>query len=296
LVGLDYPDIEDAVDSWGDSVLQPVHDAIRDAGLVSQSLASCVSDSKVDVYKIPGLTAQLSTAAGVQKVLGYLSDANVAKSSVNSLILDKEMDWERIQTKFEGIPQVMQAYFTVAAAAADIPATRLLGREPTGMNSTGESDIRNYYDRLHADQQVRLTPQLNRLDEVLIRHTFGKRDPDIYYEWNSLWQSSDSEKADIALKKAQAFKIDVDSGVIEPEFLKSAREGQLIEDGTYPGLEAAIDQAEQLAGQEDDLDESPLEGPDAELSDSKSRFEFLPPPKPPLLINYQTNRKRKYGS
>ena len=82
--------------------------------------------------------------------------------------------------------KVLQAFLIICCAAADIPATRLLGREPTGMNSTGESDIRNYYDRLHADQKIRLTPALARLDEVLIRHTLGKRPKEINYEWNSL--------------------------------------------------------------------------------------------------------------
>ena len=256
LVGLDYPDIEHAPDVWGDSVLQPVHDAIRDAGLVSQSLANCVSNSKVDVYRIPGLTATLSTQIGTNKMLEYLSAANVAKSTVNSLVLDKEIEWERIQTKFEGMPQVLQAYLLIAAAAADIPSTRLLSREPSGRNATGESDIRNYYDRLHADQEVRITPALTRLDEVLIRSSLGRRDPDVYYTWNSLWQMSDTEKADVALKKAQAYKIDVDASIIAPEVLKIGRENQLVEDGLYPGLESAIDDEQALQEAAEDLDEA----------------------------------------
>jgi hypothetical protein len=262
LIGLDYPDMETAPDAWGDSVLQPVYDAIRDAGLVTQSLANLVADMKVDVYKIPGLSATLSTAAGTQKMLEYFSQANVAKSTVNSLILDKDYDWERISTHLEGLPEVLQAYLMIASGAADIPSTRLLGREPTGQNSTGESDIRNYYDRLSSDQKVRLTPLLSRLDEVLIRHTFGSRDPDIHYEWNSLWQMSDTEKAAITLQKAQAFKIDADAGLVPPEALRVGREDQLIEDGVYPGLEAALDAYEKIMQEQVDNDDvKPTAGP-----------------------------------
>ena len=98
LVGLDYPSLDYAPDSWGDSVLQPVWEALRDAGLVSSSLANMIADAKVDVYKIPGLTATLSTVEGTNRLVSYLGNANVAKSAVNSLVLDKEIDWERIET------------------------------------------------------------------------------------------------------------------------------------------------------------------------------------------------------
>lgn len=245
LIGIEYPDIEMAQDAWGDSVLQPMYEALREAGLVSSSLANMIGDCKVDVYKIPGLTNTLSTADGTSQLMTYLTNANAAKSVLNSLIMDKEFEWERIQTgSFEGLTQVLQAFYLMCCAAADIPSTRMLSREPAGQNSTGDSDFRNYYDRLHADQEVRLTPVMTRLDEVIIRTTFGKRDPSIKYEWNSLWQMSDAEKADIALKKAQAFQVDNNAALIPPEVLAVGRENQLVQDGTYPGLDDALNEYE----------------------------------------------------
>jgi phage-related protein (TIGR01555 family) len=244
LVGQEYPDMEMAPDAWGDSVLSTIYEAIRDAGLVTQSLANMISDCKVDVYKIPGLTSTLSTQAGTDKMINYLANANVAKSVINSLVIDKEIDWERIQTKFEGLPEVLQAYLLICSAAADIPSTRMLSREPSGQNATGESDIRNYYDRLSSEQNVILTPVLSRLDEVLIRHALGDRPDSVTYEWNPLWQMTAAEKADIAFKKAQAYQIDVNTALIPAEALVIGRQNQLIEDGVYPGLETAIDDLE----------------------------------------------------
>jgi hypothetical protein len=149
--------------------------------------------------------------------------------------------------------KVMSMYLMIAAGAADIPATRLLGRSPEGMNATGESDMRNYYDRLQADQKVRIQPALSRLDEVLLRSVFGSRDEDIYYEWKPLWQLDDVQKAAVGLQKSQAHKIDVDNGLLNPDVLRQARENQLIEDGVYPGLEAAIDE---YGSEPDDEDEA----------------------------------------
>jgi hypothetical protein len=104
--------------------------------------------------------------------------------------------------------------------------SRLLGKSPDGMNASGDSDSRNYYDRLSSEQKIKITPLMVPLDEVLIRTTFGSRSAEITYEWNSLWQESDDVKAGTALKKSQSFQIDVNSGVMDPEVLKQSREAQ----------------------------------------------------------------------
>lgn len=247
LVGLEYPSMDRAPDQWGDSALQPVVDAIKNAGLVSASIASLTSRATVDVIKVPGLTNTLSTDAGTRKLVERFAAANAAKSVVNSLLIDKEEEWTQLTAQFSGLPQVLQMYLTIASGAADIPATRLIGREPAGMSATGDSDIRNYYDRISSDQNTRLKPLLSRLDEVLIRHVLGKRDPAIHYEWSPLWQMDESQDADIALRKAQAFKIDVECGLVPAEALKKGRENQLVEDGTYPGLEGALEEAAEAA-------------------------------------------------
>ena len=89
---------------------------------------------------------------------------------------------------------------------------------------------------------------MEKLDKAIVRSALGKSDDNIFYEWNSLWQMTDKEKADIAKQKADSAMVDVNSGLIPPEALAKGRINQLIEDGTYPGLEAAVEEA--LAAQE----------------------------------------------
>jgi uncharacterized protein len=190
----------------------------------------------------------------------------------------------------------MQMYLLLACGAADIPATRIYGREPAGQNATGESDVRNYYDRLSSEQAVKITPTLTPLDEVLIRSTFGERDPDIYYQWNPLWQMDEDQKSQIALRKAQAHKIDVDAGLIHPLALRTGRENQLIEDGFYPSLEAAIDEFEDpnelfeapAAMEPDNLDDPDVPLPsDKQVADTAARPLYVYRP----LLNVNDLRK-----
>ena len=218
-----------------------------------------ISEAKLDVIKVPGLLEMLSTVEGSARVFDRFSQGNVAKSVVNATLLDSAEEWERHQIAFSGMDAIMSMYLSIAAGASDIPATRLLGRSPEGMNATGDSDTRNYYDRLQADQKMRIQPILSRLDEVLIRSALGDRDEDIHYEWKPLWQMDEEQKAAVALAKAQAHKIDVDNGLINPEVLREARANQLIEDGFYPGIEAAIDEYELEPDEEDEAAHAKLD-------------------------------------
>lgn len=249
LRGVDVPD-RSAVGldgGWGDSVLQAVDDAIKNVGLCSGAIATMVWEAKLDVIKIPNLMASLSQPEYEERLKSRLSLANEAKSFINALVMDKEEDWERIQQSFVGLPDVLKLYLLIASGAADIPVTRFLGQSPAGLNSTGESDIRNYYDRIKSDQVDDLQPALEQLDDALIASALGKRPEDVYYDWRSLWQLDDVQKADLALKKAQTFQIDANAGGVPIEALGKARANQLIEDGTYPGLEDAIAEAETQA-------------------------------------------------
>jgi hypothetical protein len=136
------------------------------------------------------------------------------------------------------------------------------------LNATGESDVRNYYDKLSAEQSTVLTPAMSVLDEVIIRSALGHRPPEIYYEWASLWQITEAEEATIALQKAQAFQIDANVGLIPTTALAQARINQLIEDGTYPGLQTALDDAAAAGESVEEFNKTP-EPPAA------------PPPMPP---------------
>ena len=52
--GPDAPAVHGPADGWGDSVLQALDDAIKQAGLAAQGIAGLVLEAKVDVYKMSG--------------------------------------------------------------------------------------------------------------------------------------------------------------------------------------------------------------------------------------------------
>jgi Uncharacterized protein conserved in bacteria len=131
-LGSEYPDIERAPDSWADSSLQPVVDAIKAAGLVNSSIAAMISEAKLDVIKVPGLIEMLSSKEGTAKLYDRFSGAMTAKSIINTTLVDSNEEWERINLQMSNMDKVMAMYLNIVAGASDIPATRLIGRSAGG--------------------------------------------------------------------------------------------------------------------------------------------------------------------
>lgn len=247
--GMPHPDPMRAgsQDFWGDSVLQIMLDAIKNAVSGQQHVAALIPEAKIDVVQVPGLSDMLSTDVGTAKVTKRFQEAAIIKSLFGMVLLegDNEGNGEQYQQKqirFTEFPDLLRQYLQVASGAADVPVTRLLGQSPSGLNATGDADIRNYYDNVKARQKRELKPRLDRLMELLIRHTFGSRPKSIYYEFAPLWQMSAKDAADIEKITAETEGLLVTSALVPAPVMEKATRNRLIESGRYPGIEDAYEE------------------------------------------------------
>lgn len=298
-------DPNNAVDGWGDSILVAVSEAIMGTGMVTNSVAQLVSEAKVDVIKMPGLSANIETEEYEANLKKRFEVASYAKSVYRILLMDKDEEWERIQANFAGLNEIQQLFLLIVSGAFDIPATRFLGQSPAGLSATGDSDIRNYYDRCSTTQKMEIQPTLSTLDNVIIRSALGPMSQDdadkIFYNWNPLWQFTASEKADIDLKRAQTYQIDVNTGLLNQVVLKKARENQIIEFGTYPGFEMILDEFDDNPDEVDPTPAPPVDpnapkpDPNAEVdpnADPNAKPDPKADPVPPKKADKAEDRRR----
>lgn len=228
---------------WGDSILVSTMQAIMNADSTAGNIASLVFEAKIDVVKVPDLMGSLADPAYETRLLERFRLASVGKGINGTLILDAEEEYEQKEATFQTLPDILTSFLQICSGAADIPVTRLLGQSPAGLNATGESDLRNYYDRVQSIQELEITPAMQRLDECLIRSATGGRDEAIHYIWASLWQITDKERADIGKIDAETIKILNDTGLLPPEALASAGANMLVEHSIMPGLLEEIENA-----------------------------------------------------
>src|SRR5579859_265480 len=167
--------------NWGDSVLQTLDETLKDFGLTLGGIANMVNDAKLDIFKIPGFSKNISDSKYAERLLTRFSTANAMKSNTNALIMDGEEEHNRIQTTFAGLPQVLQVLLPIVSAAGGIPVSRMMGQAPgkglSQATSGGESDLYNYYDGIASKQKTEYSPAMTPLDQVIIRSATGSYDP-----------------------------------------------------------------------------------------------------------------------
>lgn len=253
--GNPYPDTQsgDVADGWSDSVLMAVHEAIMQADSTLANVASLIFEAKIDVISIPELMMKLQDPEFEKALLKRLNLAMAAKGINGSLILDAEEAYSQKSASFNSLRDLIFAFLQVVSGAADIPMTRLLGQSAAGLNTTGENDIRNYYDMVASIQSLEITPALSVLDECLIRAALGSRPPEIFYEWASLWQPTEKEKSEIGERNSNTISKLADTDLIHDQALAEAAVNMITESGVMPGLEAAVNKYSGGADLEDDL-------------------------------------------
>ncbi len=253
LQGAVKPDPELAAgDGWGDSVLLAISKAIKDADATAGNIASLVFEAKVDIVKIPDFMERLADPEFEAQMLQRLQLAMMAKGINGTLIMDAAEEYEQKTAQFGGLTDVLMAFMQMASGASDIPMTRLLGQSPGGLNASGESDLRNYYDRISSNQELVLQPALQVLDECLIRSALGTRPPEVFYNWRSLWQTTDKERADIGKTTAETIKTVAETRLIPDPVMVQVAANMLTEAGVAPGLEAEMLKYGESAPEDDD--------------------------------------------
>lgn len=203
-------------DGWADGVLQACFTAIKHADSIGVNIAEMIFEAKIDVFKIPGMMAKLGDSRYESQLMRRLHLARLGKSTANALLMDSEEEFTTKQLSFGGLADLQLTMLQIVAGAARIPATRLLGQSASGLNSSGDNEVREYYDSILQMQELVLTPALAALDELMM-HEAGSVDAD--YEWVSLWQMTDLERSEIRSRDAQTIRTLVDTRLFRDDEL-----------------------------------------------------------------------------
>jgi hypothetical protein len=76
-------------------------------------------------------------------------------------------EFKREALSFGSIPDTLDRFCNLFASVADMPVTLLMGQAPAGLNATGDSDIRWFYDHISHKQEEEVIPPAERLVRML---------------------------------------------------------------------------------------------------------------------------------
>lgn len=204
---------------WGDSVLQSVFEELRDYGIIKSSSVSIVQDFVQTLLQIENL-AELISSGNEDIVKKRLELIDLSRSVNNTILLDKGEDFSKQASSVTGLSDLIGQFALALAGVTGIPVTKLFGQAPAGLNATGESDIRNFYDEISSKQEDILRPMLQKLHRYIMLARDGEYKGRVNAEakicFVPLWQLSEKEDADVKNVIAKTDEIYIKNAVLSP--------------------------------------------------------------------------------
>lgn len=226
---------------WGIPEYVKIKRALRECITSHEDGVKLLERSVQAIYKMKNLANMLSTSDGEDKVLQRLQVIDMARGILNSIAIDTDgEDYDFKTLQMSGVKDVIDATCNMLSAVTEIPQTILFGRSPAGMNSTGDSDMENFYNMVENIQKQNMKKNARTVIDLVLRQ--GRLEgkipevPKYKVKFAALWSMSDTELAGVKqteaateYTKAQTAQLYIDSGVIDPSEVRRslATEGDM---------------------------------------------------------------------
>ncbi|HEY6326604.1 MAG TPA: DUF1073 domain-containing protein, partial [Candidatus Cybelea sp.] len=200
---------------WGMSVIERLFDRLVGFDTVTMGAMQLVFKAHLRTMKVEKLREIIGQGGPLyQAMLQNVGLIRQMQSNEGIAIIDAKDELDTTQYSFGGLAEIMLQAGEQISGATEIPLVRLFGQSPAGLNSTGESDLRMYYDSISRRQE-----QLRPAVMTTLRLMAANRDvtlPEGFsFRFNPLWQLDDKEKGDAASKITTTVLAAFEAGLID---------------------------------------------------------------------------------
>lgn len=161
------------------------------------------------------------------------------RDNQGTMLLDKEHEeFFQFSVPLGNLDKLQAQAQEHIASVASMPLPVLTGVTPAGLNASAEGDIRIWYDHVHDQQEAHMRPNLVRMIQLIQLSEFGVIDPDITFDFPSLWEQDDKELSEIRKADAEAAAMYIELGILTPEEVRTKLAND--EQSGYTGLDLGI--------------------------------------------------------
>ena len=215
--GRELPELERQAEMyWGESEVEALYRDVVAHDNVSANMAALTFQANVSTMEYKGLEQlfSLGTSQAQEMFWRTMQAQSVLRSNYGTQLVEQGTKVTNSQYHFNGLNEVYEAMCLNLCGASRYPMTKLFGRSPSGMNATGESDLRNYYDYVDNQREAKLRPALQKLLPVLAMSAWGYVPDDLEIGFPPLWTPTAKEVAEIAKAKAETVTAAYQAGLL----------------------------------------------------------------------------------
>ncbi len=212
---------------WGLSLIQRMNQVLSQYGETFDSLANLMTDANQGIFRMKNLIDALA-ANETSLIETRVAAMDMFRSDLRAIVLDADDEsFERQNFNWSGIKDPYEIMMLHLSAIARVPVTILMGQSPAGMDATGESDLRWFFDMTESQRNNYMTPKIRQLVRLI---TLSKDGPTggvelekFTVKYPSLWQPTELEEAQIRKVIAESDKMYIESDVLLSEEVAIAR-------------------------------------------------------------------------
>jgi phage-related protein (TIGR01555 family) len=208
-------------DGWEISLLQRCDQVLKEFGLSWGVLGHLIADSSQGVFKISGLIdAMAENDTSVIETRMSLIDRG--RSALRSIILDADTEeFTRQSATWTGMSEPFRLLILKLSAITRYPVPVLMGEAPAGLNATGDSSIRMWYDQVEGFRSNTLDPVINRVVKMLMQAkkgvTKGQELNNYFIDWPSMWLMSPTERMNVREAQSRIDNTYITAQVMTPD-------------------------------------------------------------------------------
>jgi len=266
-VGREVPDLLKSAYAFGGlPMTQVARPYVENWLRTRQSVSDLISQFSVSGVSGMDLANLLSSGAA-DSIVNRIDMFLAMRDNRGFMALNQGEEFFNVSTPLGTLDKLQAQAQEQIASICGIPLVKLLGVTPSGLNASSDGEVRVFYDFIRAYQEKLFGENLKRVIAIVQLSEFGDVDDDIGFEFEPLWQMSEGEKADVALKRAQAIM------TAEPSLPAAVVLRELREIGDSTGTFTQIT--------DDDIDEAEAEPPLPEVPETDAGERTDPEPLSP---------------
>lgn len=199
----------------GISVPQKIYERIYCAERTANEAPLLALTKRTKIQKIDIAAMALNQAKFKQRQ----EEASWWQDNYGTRFIGLDETVEQHDTSLTDLDAAIMTQYQLAAAIAEVPATKLLGTSPKGFNATGEFEMKSYHEKLKSTQGNDMSPLLERHHVCVIRSDICKKFDIPVFKTKSCWNPLDNpttlEKATINKMKAETDNIYIQTGAFD---------------------------------------------------------------------------------
>lgn len=247
-VGREVPDLLKSAYNFGglsmSQMAQPyVQNFIRTRDSVSDVVHS---------FSVSGVMTNMSSVLSGTDDAQFFNRAqlfNTLRDNRGLMMLDKDSEeFFQFNTPLSGLDSLQAQSQEQMSAVSSIPLVKLLGITPSGLNASSDGEIQVFYDHIGSMQAALFSDPLTKVIQLIQLNEFGEIDPDIVFQFETLYGMDDVEKSTVRKANADTDAVLVSIGAISPDEAR-ARVASDPESG-YDSLEGELDDEDNMALQD----------------------------------------------